>query len=440
MLDWTASSCSDDVSIVPRPALPTTVGDGASLIDWRLTGTVARHRERLLRILQHTEIGNADAEDAVQEAFWVLAQKLEAVPERAERSFLTSTVLRLASDRRRSIWHGIMSHDWASDEYGDDESPSDDILARHRARRGIDAALAQLTDDERIVWLLIERESMSRQEAAHVLNLPAGTVASRLARARMRLDSVLGEVTDASFAPESSPELSCARGNLIFHSNPWGCKKCRGMFEHRLTRRKTQGGTQLGWYWHWPGFERSVFAYPEVLLGWKPWLGGNSTDRRFPVRVNQARELSVEYAVDVHATGSYNLAISTWLSRSGGWSIAPDVSEVTTEVMVWPDYSPGATPPGHFLDSLTVRGDSYELWRAEHHGKHAKKDEAGWTVLTLRGVGGRHQGVLPFGELLTELVRRGLVDCSQFVTCTELGNEVMGGAGATFIERFKVSL
>lgn len=444
MFELTPSVHHQVTSSVPRQAPPICAGDGAGATERRLTAALLRHRTRLLTMLRQTGLGNADAEDASQEAFWILARRLDTVPERAERSFLTSTALRLASDRRRSIWHGVMSEGWSLDEQDvDDDVPSDEVLAQSRARHRVDAALACLPDDERIVWLLIEREAMSRQEAAHVLNMPAGTVASRFARARARFETALREVSDAALAPshrESPLELTYTRGNLLFHTNPWGRAKTQRRFEQRLVRRKSQGLTQWGWYWHWPGFDRSVFAYPEVMLGWKPWRGGVPTDRRLPVRIDHAGGLCVDYAVDLHAMGSYNLAISTWLSRSGGWSVAADVSDVTTEIMVWPDYSPGATPPGRYLHPFVLRGEPYELWCARHHGRRDKRDATGWTVLTLRGAGGKLRGVLPFGELLGKLAQMNLVERTHFVTCVELGNEVMGGAGTTYVERFDVGL
>src|SRR5262245_3904450 len=85
--------------------------------DWRLGRAFGRHWDRLNCVLRRTGIGSGDVEDVVQEAFCVLARRLDAVPERAERSFLIQTALRLASDRRRSVWHGIMSHDTCSDDW-----------------------------------------------------------------------------------------------------------------------------------------------------------------------------------------------------------------------------------------------------------------------------------------------------------------------------------
>ena len=55
----------------------------------------------------------------------------------------------------------------------------------------IDAALATLPDEQRQVILLVGLEGMSYQEAAAVLDVPIGTVMSRLHRGRERLRQIL---------------------------------------------------------------------------------------------------------------------------------------------------------------------------------------------------------------------------------------------------------
>jgi len=58
--------------------------------------------------------------------------------------------------------------------------------------RDIGAALARLPVEQRTVVLLVGLEQFTYEEAARVLNVPIGTVMSRLSRARERLRSMLG--------------------------------------------------------------------------------------------------------------------------------------------------------------------------------------------------------------------------------------------------------
>src|SRR5260221_7196500 len=61
-------------------------------------------------------------------------------------------------------------------------------------RRDIDAAMAQLSNEMRAAVWLIDGEGLSYDEAASVLGVPAGTIASRVSRARVQLRRTLGPV------------------------------------------------------------------------------------------------------------------------------------------------------------------------------------------------------------------------------------------------------
>jgi RNA polymerase sigma-70 factor (ECF subfamily) len=58
--------------------------------------------------------------------------------------------------------------------------------------RDIDGALARLPDEQRAVVLLVGLEQFTYEEAARVLDVPIGTIMSRLSRARERLRALLG--------------------------------------------------------------------------------------------------------------------------------------------------------------------------------------------------------------------------------------------------------
>jgi RNA polymerase sigma-70 factor, ECF subfamily len=61
----------------------------------------------------------------------------------------------------------------------------------------IHTALEKLSADQREVLLLIGVEGLRYREAAEVLGLPVGTVMSRLARAREKMQELLGDVSAA---------------------------------------------------------------------------------------------------------------------------------------------------------------------------------------------------------------------------------------------------
>lgn len=62
-------------------------------------------------------------------------------------------------------------------------------------------ALAQLPDEQRTVLLLVTVEELSYAETARVLDVPIGTVMSRLSRARARLVKLMSAEPRATLSP-----------------------------------------------------------------------------------------------------------------------------------------------------------------------------------------------------------------------------------------------
>jgi RNA polymerase sigma-70 factor, ECF subfamily len=62
--------------------------------------------------------------------------------------------------------------------------------------RDLERALAKLPDDQRSVILLVGLEGMRYEEAAEILDVPTGTVRSRLSRGRDALRRLMGIVPD----------------------------------------------------------------------------------------------------------------------------------------------------------------------------------------------------------------------------------------------------
>jgi RNA polymerase sigma-70 factor (ECF subfamily) len=129
----------------------------------------------------------ADAvDDAAQQVFWVLSQKLDSVVPGAERAFLFGTARGVAANARRSAHaHAREVADEALLHAQVDETPlADDLVQRKEARALLDRALERMADDLRVVFVLFVLEGTSTKEIGELLDLPPGTVASRLRRAR----------------------------------------------------------------------------------------------------------------------------------------------------------------------------------------------------------------------------------------------------------------
>lgn len=78
----------------------------------------------------------------------------------------------------------------------------------HRVRHGeLMKALAALPEDQRSVILLVSVEDLTYAETAKALNIPIGTVMSRLARARERLQGALNDGLNVEARPKAAPIL-----------------------------------------------------------------------------------------------------------------------------------------------------------------------------------------------------------------------------------------
>jgi hypothetical protein len=225
-------------------------------------------------------------------------------------------------------------------------------------------------------------------------------------------------------------------GPYRYENDVWGHSKAQGGFEQCLLQRTVQGRQEHGWSWNWPGYEPSVFAYPEIVFGWRPWSGGKPTDPRFPLKLASIEQLSLHYHVETEATGTYNLAPEIWLTNSGRWSSNPNPSLITAEIMFWMDYAGRAQPAGRLVDRPTIGNISYELWQADNFGNTG--GGGSWTHLALRSTKILRQGSIDMLAVLRHLADRGLVRTEHYVASVEFDNEVMGGSGTTWVKRFEI--
>lgn len=65
-------------------------------------------------------------------------------------------------------------------------------------------AIARLPEDQRAVLVLVAVDGLSYREAADILDIPLGTVMSRLARSRRRLHELLNETNIVAFPRPAS--------------------------------------------------------------------------------------------------------------------------------------------------------------------------------------------------------------------------------------------
>ncbi len=157
---------------------------------------VDRHAERLFRLACRLVGNKADAEDIVQETLVAAFEHMAGFEGRSTvKTWLTRILMRRAArcHRRRARKGTVPLGRFMA---GGDEvlSSGDGSVSEETARRlDVERALQDLSPDHREVVVLREFQGMSYAEMAEVLEVPQGTVESRLYRARRSLQRALRE-------------------------------------------------------------------------------------------------------------------------------------------------------------------------------------------------------------------------------------------------------
>lgn len=150
----------------------------------RLRRLFDEHFSSVWRFVRRLGVAETVADDATQQVFWVLAERLSVVEQGTERAFLTGTALRVAANYRRSVRR---RREVSSEplEHVVDPAGDPERIAEHRSELLLlDRALDTLPSELRSAFVLFELGDLSMQEIAQLLGIPRGTVASRLRRAR----------------------------------------------------------------------------------------------------------------------------------------------------------------------------------------------------------------------------------------------------------------
>ena len=187
------------------------------LIDEALAGRseafgelVRKYQDRLYHAMRHV-LGSADdAQDVVQDAFVQSLVKLETFNRSAAFYtwlFRIALNLALSQRRRRRATVSIEAlRDGTGQEPIDGGPAPDHRLSQEQRAAEVQAALATLDADFRTVLVLRDMDDLSYEEISQVLDLPIGTVRSRLHRARLQLREQLKDDKDtAKETPAASP-------------------------------------------------------------------------------------------------------------------------------------------------------------------------------------------------------------------------------------------
>jgi len=200
-------------------AAPTTDRDADRLLVQRAQGgdfealeaLVTKYERRIYGLGRRIVGQDTDAQEVVQQTFLSVVEHLETF--RGDASFLTwltriatNHALALLRKRRRRAALPLVD-DVSDDNHGDTPHPQfiaqwhetpEDLAARRETRQLVEAALAELDEKYRLVFVLRDIEGLSTAETAEMLGISTTNAKVRLMRARLmlreRLTQAFGDV------------------------------------------------------------------------------------------------------------------------------------------------------------------------------------------------------------------------------------------------------
>ena len=160
---------------------------------------VEKYRQRVWRLAYNVLRDREEAWDVAQDAFIRAYQALPSF--RGQSAFYTwlfRIVMNLAADRARQRaargrafgTERVPEEDWER-LMADQSAAPDSSAAQTENRERIMRALDTLSEDHRTIIMLSDVEGLAYREIAEVLDVPIGTVMSRLHNARKRLRQAL---------------------------------------------------------------------------------------------------------------------------------------------------------------------------------------------------------------------------------------------------------
>ena len=184
---------------------------------------VRRYQVRMFNFARTLTPGDADAEDLAQETFIRAFRGLGGF--RGDSSFknwLYGIAVNLARTyhgkrlRQSAVWGQRLDAVDGADDHAD--TGTTDIEDAAIRRQALDRALATLPADQRLAVVLHDIEGLEYKEIAHVLDIPIGTVMSRIFRGRKRLRPLLAHLRGRTDTAGPSPDTNRASLTTVAHT------------------------------------------------------------------------------------------------------------------------------------------------------------------------------------------------------------------------------
>ena len=160
---------------------------------------ILHYQTQVFNLAYHLLQDPASADDATQQAFISAYRSLDKFRGGSFRAWLLRIVSNACYDemRRRKRRPAVSWDDFgeldeeANPHLVDHAELPEQAVQRNELRALLDRTLAKLPPEQRLVLVLIDRMGFSYNEAAQTMKVRLGTVKSRLARARRRMQTLL---------------------------------------------------------------------------------------------------------------------------------------------------------------------------------------------------------------------------------------------------------
>lgn len=148
-----------------------------------------RYASDIIRVSYFYLGDRGKAEDVCHDAFVSLFVNRPALEPGHEKTWL----LKVAMNRCRDIWRSAWVRRVISGSPAFEMIPAPDALGKHMEKAEVLQAVHSLPADFREIFILYYYQGYGISEISGILNLPEGTISSRLSRGRKKLEAILGE-------------------------------------------------------------------------------------------------------------------------------------------------------------------------------------------------------------------------------------------------------
>jgi xyloglucan-specific endo-beta-1,4-glucanase len=213
-------------------------------------------------------------------------------------------------------------------------------------------------------------------------------------------------------------------GKYWINNNQWGVA-ASGTTGQQCMWGTCETGDLVGWgtNWNWTNGSGGVKTYVSLVFGWQ--FGLKVADTGLPIQISTNPQINCGWDFTVSQTGTLDVSYDTWL-HTIDVSTAPNGGSDATpseEVMVWLYAAGGAGPIGPVVASnISLAGTTWDL----HQGPGGST----WPVSSYVRTGNATTSVMNMMVFYNDLVSRGWIPNTRYLSSIQAGTEVFNGTGS----------